>query len=108
MYKAYVKEKGNLDTYETEYGFGAYTINKIEKSMDIGDFYIKPEYRNGKYSTRLFSELKEIAKDKDCKKIICNADLTHINPEESIYAIIRHGFKYSHFFNQVIYFYMEI
>lgn len=36
MYKAYVKEKENLITHESEVGFGAYRINKFGKFFENG------------------------------------------------------------------------
>ncbi len=108
MYKAYVKEKENLITHESEVGFGAYRINKFGKFFEIGDFYIKPEHRNGRESTKLFNELVKIAKENGCTKITCCVETYTENPEASLFVILRHGFKFSHIRDEVIYFYKNI
>ena len=108
MYKAYVKEKELLETYENEYGFGAYQINPYGKIFDIGDFYIKPEYRTGVKSTKLFDELVDIAIKNSCKKITCCVDTNQALPEPSLHIVLRLKFKFSHIHDGVIYFYKNI
>ena len=108
MYSAYVKEKERLETLSTEVGFAAYRINKVANILDIGDFYIKPEFRNGFKSTELFTKVKELAKESGVNRITCCVVTTHNNPEDSMYAVLRHKFKISHMGDGVIYFYQNI
>lgn len=108
MYKAYVKEKENLDVFECEFGFAAYNINHLAKEMEIGDFYIKPEFRNGVYASKLYKSLIELAKQNDCKKLFCCVVLNAPKCEDSMFLILRHRFKFSHVTNQLIYFYLDL
>lgn len=108
MYNAYVKEKESLETLTTEAGFAAYNINKVAKILDIGDFYIKPEFRNGLKSTELFNKVKDLARENGLKKITCCVITQHNKPEESLYVVLRHKFKFSHIMDGVIYFYQNI
>lgn len=108
MYNAYVKEKEKLDVLETETGFAAYFISEFSKTLEIGDFYVKPEFRNGRKSTLLLNKVIELAKEKKCKRITCCVELNLEKPEASLYGVLRHKFKYSHVLNDVIYFYQNI
>jgi len=108
MYASYVKEKEGFETLMTEHGFAAYHINKIAKILDIGDFYIKPESRNGFKSTKLFNEVVDLAKKNECKKITCCVETYLQKPEASMYVVLRNKFKFSHINDGVIYFYKNI
>lgn len=108
MYAAYVKEKEGLETLQTEVGFGAYSVSSVAKIFEIGDFYIKPEFRNGIKSVRLFKDLLDKAKELGCDKVTCCVETSLLKPEASMYVILRVGFKFSHIYGDIIYFYQNI
>ena len=108
MYAAYVKEKEGLETLANDVGFAYYKVSSIAKIFDVSDFYIKPEFRNGLKSVKLFNELVKLAKEKGCDKITCCVVTYHQNPEASMYAVLRVGYKISHINDGIIYFYKNI
>lgn len=108
MYNAYVKEKENLDIIDNEHGFAAYQISKYSKTLDIGDFYVKPESRNGIKAIALFQKIEELAKEKGCNKISCCVILSQLKPEDSLAGVLRVKFKYSHTNNDTMYFYKKL
>ena len=108
MYSEYVKEKEGLETLMTEVGFGAYQVSSVAKIFEIGDFYIKPEFRNGVKSVKFFNELVQKAKELKCNQVVCCVDTNQKNPEMSLHAVLRVGFKIKSINSGIIYFYKYI
>lgn len=105
MYSAYLKEKTNIEMHETDKGFVGYTVHPHTKTLEVADIYVKKEFRDGAAYIGLIKELEKVAIAKKLSKIICCVDLTHKEPERSMYGILRLKFKYSHMQGECMYFY---
>lgn len=61
----YLKERENVDTYESEYGFASYIISGEE--CYIKDIWVEPQFRQLGFATKLADEICKIAKERGCK-----------------------------------------
>jgi GNAT superfamily N-acetyltransferase len=90
MWKDYIKERENLDTYENEKGFLTYEINHGVCFMS--DIYVKPEYRNTSAAFKLYMAVKNIAIDEGCTGIRGQVDRSLPGWEKSLQLMERLGF----------------
>lgn len=60
LYAEYLKEREQVDTFETEFGFISYQIR--EKEVFIKDMYVRPENRGGANFALLINKVCSIAK----------------------------------------------
>lgn len=91
MWKSYIKERENLDTFETEHGFLTYEI--YDDVCFMSDIYIKPEYRNTTAAFKLWIAVKNIAIDSGCTSIRGQVDASTAEHEKSLNLMKRLGFK---------------
>lgn len=90
MWKAYVKERENLDTYENEHGFITYEIH--DGLCFMSDIYVKPEFRNSTAAFKLWKAVKNIAIDAGCALIRGQVDASTPGHEQSLNFMLRLGF----------------
>lgn len=91
MWKDYIKERENLDTYENETGFLTYEIH--DGICFMSDIYVKPEHRGTSAGYKLYLAVKNIAIDSGCTSIRGQIDATTPNWQLSYNLMMRLGFK---------------
>ncbi len=89
MYKAFQKEQFGRETIELDEGFITYSCYE-DSSLYIHILYVKPEVR----SKGVGQKLEQLLINKYApKEIYCYVDLTSVNPEISMQAILGVGYK---------------
>jgi len=91
IFKEYYHEKYGLKTLESTYGFICYNIK--EETCFIGEIFVKPERRGDNRGSVLADEIANRAKEAGCKFLTCTVQLAGKEPERSLVAIIKYGFK---------------
>ncbi len=87
----YLKERENVDSIETEFGFCTYIINGDE--CYIRDIWIEPKYRQLKVATNLADKVAEIAKIQGCKYLTGTVSPRANNSTESLRVLLGYGMK---------------
>lgn len=109
----YIAEKQGCQVFENEYGFIVYLIKK-GGNLHIANMYIAPEFRKQKKgSTLMNAVIEKLAPDNNCDLITANCDLSQMNPELSMKAILGYNYKNKKRFKivpdtRVVNFYMEL
>lgn len=106
MYKDYIKEREDLDTHETEFGFICYRIHL--HTLWINDYYVKPEFRMSGRGKELADHVFNLAKEAGCTDAYCQSDSETNNHEISKTAISNFGFKPIKVVANLIYYHLEV
>lgn len=92
MFRDYIREKYRYEKpLELEEGFVFYRI--AGEYLSIGELYIRPEFRGRRNFIKFGDAMKLIAKQNNCKFMVCQTELTGAKDENSIIAILGYGFK---------------
>lgn len=109
----YIAEKQGCKVLENEYGFVVYLI-KEGGNLHIANMYVAPEFRNQrKGSTLMDMVIEKVAPENNCDLITANCDLSQMNPELSMKAILGYNYNNQKRFKilpetRVVNFYMEL
>lgn len=90
MWKNYVKERENLDTYESAHGFLTYEI--YDQVCFMSDIYVVPEARSSTAAYKLYLAVKDIAAGEGCVWIRGQVDRSTAGWEKSLQLMERLGF----------------
>ena len=89
LYTDYCKEMYGRDVIAYEHGFIVYKLY-TDNSLYIHAIYVDEDKRGTDYYRRLeYSALKETQPD----SVYCYVDLTTVNPDQSLRAIMKAGYK---------------
>ena len=91
LYAKYINEREGLEEIKRKWGFLHYRIDGEE--CFISDYFVAEPFRGSGLGYDMADEAEEIAKEKDCKYMTCQVDMHAFNPEQSLCAIIKHGYK---------------
>jgi len=91
LFKNYYKEKYGMRTLESSSGFICYSIK--DKDCFIGEWFIRPACRGEKKGYILADAVAKRAKEAGCEHLTCTVHLAGVEPERSLAAIIKYGFK---------------
>ena len=92
MFRDYIREKYSYEQpLELEEGFAFYRI--AGEYLNIGELYIRPEFRGRRNFIKFGDAMKSIALKNNCKFMVCQTELTGAKDENSIIAILGYGFK---------------
>ena len=108
MLQKYLSEKEGLTYFEGKHWFFTYKIFKKEKAMYVAHFYLEEEERRKGHDSEMSADIHRVAFENDCNFISCEVDLRHHEPERSMYALIKQGFKILRVDNNFIYLYLTL
>lgn len=77
-------------------------------SLDVGGFYVKPEYRNGIHSKNILKDIIKVARDFGCKILTACVVTDFKDPETAMYNMLRMKFKFQRIDGEIIYFYYNL
>lgn len=86
-----VRKYGYETPIEDPHGFILYRINGDE--CNIGEIYVEPSKRQLGIATELADKVTEIARQNNCKYLVCQTQLTGKDDELSMLSILHYGFK---------------
>lgn len=89
--KQYLKERENVESIESEYGFATYSIH--EQECYIRDIWVQPQFRQLNHATTLADCIVKIAKDKGCTFIIGTVCPAANNSTESLKVLLGYKMK---------------
>lgn len=89
-YKAYIKERENLELYEDDNGFFTYKVE--EGVFFISDLFVLPEYRNSGVGEKYARKIEDFAKEHGCEILVCTTCLDATNWEQSHKYIKSNGY----------------
>lgn len=101
------KEMFGEDFYKDEQGIFVYEIWD-NGFMFIKEVYVKPEFRKKGWVRKHISKALEKARENNCHSFLTTTPLDYIHADRSIKVMHNMGFKYSHVFENHIYFKKEI
>ena len=92
LFGDYIKERGNREILEEEYGFVTYVFSSKEECY-LEDMYIVPKYRRQKYASKLADKLFVIAKEHGMKSVYTTVVPSTNGSNESLAGCLQYGFK---------------
>lgn len=103
-YGDYIKEKECKEIIEDHRGFAAFRVFPELKQLWIADFYLAPEHRKSMIGYSLFTDLEKVCQERDLNEMVCQVFTKSMNPEQSLMAVLKLGFKIMHIQdNHIIY-----
>lgn len=87
----YLKERENVDSIESEYGFATYFISGDE--CYIKDIYIEKQFRELNLASKLADQITEIAKERKCKYLTGTVCPLAKNSTVSLKVLIGYGME---------------
>lgn len=100
MYASYLEELGAKHLVRNDKGFAVYSF--INGNCYIEEIYILPEYRGKQEFNALADKVIEIAKQKECKKILGSVIPSIDNSTRNVSIMLAYGFKISSATNNFI------
>lgn len=100
LFAEYYKERQQLETIVTDYGFITYGIHE-EKAL-LGDIFVLREYRGTSKALEIFNTFLDKAKEANCKHIFANFSVADKAASKNLTTCLRRGFKIINADNQVI------
>ena len=91
MWKAYLKERENLETFENETGFLTFEISN--GLCFLSDIYVRPEFRGTRAAYKLYKAVWEIAVSEGCTILRGMVDESTPGAAESFELMKRLGFE---------------
>lgn len=91
LYANYYKERQQLETLETEYGFITYGFHNDHALLS--DIYILPEFRGTKKAKELYDIFYLQAKESGCLRIFANFSIADKASTKNLTTCLRRGFK---------------
>lgn len=92
-----------------ESAFGFATWRSIdEHTAYLEDIYVAPNFRRGGAGTELLRMVEQAAKQSNKSILLGSTDISAANPEQSMLAILRTGFKVRSLDGNQIWFQKEI
>lgn len=90
MYFDYVKERQNVDNFQTDKGFILYKVNGEE--CFLAEVYVKPEFRGTSEIAKMIRSMCEIAESKGCNLLTANVHLSDSGSGRTIKAALKLDF----------------
>lgn len=88
MFADYFLEEYGYETLIKDCGFCTYYINGNSSELFITNFYIKPEFRKSYEGKKMFSEIKEIAREKKLNFVTALVS-SGVKPPERVTKILK-------------------
>jgi GNAT superfamily N-acetyltransferase len=103
----YMAEREGIEYILRPNGF--ITFKKVSNdSMYLQDVYVLPEYRKTGLASELANEVCEIAKKRDCTKIIGSVCVDAVGSTDSLKVLLAYGFSIKSLNGNMIYFIKEL
>lgn len=90
MFFDYIKEKANIDTHKTDFGFVTYEVG--DSILYIHDSYVVPSKRKSGEGRKMLEFLLTLAKERNIKALSSNVQLGTNNLEDALMAQLSLGF----------------
>lgn len=102
----YKEEREGKEVLENEHGFATFLFE--DDYVYVEDVYIIPESRQKGEASSFIYQIEDLAKDRDVFKVMVTVDVRTNGANQSILAILHHGFNVISSDKNVIYFIKEI
>lgn len=102
----YLKEREDMDSIETDYGFVIYKITG--DNVYLRDIYVEEQFRQVNHCYKLADKVVEIAKEQGCKTMTGSVAVLAKNPEISIKTLLGYGMSIQSANNNFLVFVKEI
>lgn len=96
----YYKERQELETIITDYGFITYGIHNDQALLN--DIYITPEHRGTAKAKAIYDLFYDHAKQAGCKHVFANFSIADKASGKNLTTCLRRGFKLISAVNQTI------
>lgn len=106
LYADYLRERGEAQIIEKDYGFATYSISNQE--CYIRDIFVQKELRKNNFATVLADEIKQIAKSKGCKYMTGSVCPSAFGADASIKVLMAYGMNVHSATNNLIIFKKDI
>lgn len=91
LYGQYIRELGQGDIVETEYGFATYFFTEANECY-IQDIYIVPEARKQHKASDIAAIIENVARKKGCIRLLGSVVPTNKGSTASIKVLLAYGF----------------
>lgn len=100
LYAEYINELSGKEIIESDKGFTTYYINN--DTCYIEDIFVLPEFRKDGIALEMANSVKNIAKERGCKKLYGTVLPTTKGSTHSLRLLIEYGFKLDSALNNLI------
>jgi hypothetical protein len=91
LFAEYYKERQELETIITDYGFLTYGIHQDHALL--GDIFVLPEFRGTSKALELYNLFFEKAKEAGCQRIFANFSVADKAASRNLGTVLRRRFK---------------
>jgi GNAT superfamily N-acetyltransferase len=108
MFAKYVAETSGKLVIEDEAGFVMFYVLPGTDVCYLEDLYVDEPYRGTGVASVYHDKVMNWARSSNCKTLITSINTQISTPERSMSLILKHGFKFSHVKDHMIYFTKDI
>lgn len=102
----YYKEREGLETLKHKHGFATFIIE--EDICFIKDIFVEKDFRKKSIASEMADEIVKLAKERNCKTLLGQADIGANGAEASVLTLLHYGFKFHRMDGNIIAFYKEL
>ena len=105
-YAQYMKERGDVDTYEDEKGFFTYKV--VGENFEVLELFVVPEHRRIGTGNEYSNKIDELAKENECNATYCTVCLMANGCDISAKYIMNNGYTIIKVDDEFIYYKKEL